>query len=93
MKFKLLLILFTALNIFKDSHDWGAKLCSSLKVFRLRYIPGSSSEGNCKIVTPVPWKWPAAVTNKLFLSKLSSTNIVKIPLLEVDGSGLSPESL
>ena len=78
---------------FKDSHDWGTKLCNSLKVFRLRCIPGFSSEGNCKIVTPVPCNWPPGVTDKLFLSKLASTNIVKIPLLEVDGSGLPPESL
>ena len=76
------------MNAFKDFQEH-----NTLQVFCLRCIPGFSSEANCKRVTPVPWKWPAVVTDELFLSILSSMNIMKIPQHKVDGSTLSPESL
>ena len=65
-------------------------LWNSLKIFHLRCIPEFSSEGNCKTVTPVPWNWPAALTDKLFLWTLWSMSIVKIPQRKVDSSTLSP---
>ena len=49
------------MNAFKDFQGH-----NTLQVFCLRCIPRFSSEANCNRVTPIPWKWPAAVTDELF---------------------------